>query len=232
MGQVYVRNGSPSLKDKKTKSVNIHIGVFFDGTLNSYYSTDYRKKNPYKDYSDGWNYTYGSYRGDYTNVTKLYKTYETQGYDFKIYIEGPGVIPPSSYKDKAGDEYFYSTGESDSRFSAGLGQFTHGMQEKENKANDLIKEKLKTKLGQATILNLKLDVFGFSRGAAIARRFIQPANIDALLCTIKADYNIRCHVDINFLGLFDTVLSDLTLGWTYNIKLPQYIKKVVLRDLV
>ena len=48
MGQVYVRNGSPSLKDKKTKSVNIHIGVFFDGTLNSYYSTDYRKKIPTK----------------------------------------------------------------------------------------------------------------------------------------------------------------------------------------
>ena len=44
MGQVYVRNGSPSLKDKKTKSVNIHIGVFFDGTSNNFYNTDYRKK--------------------------------------------------------------------------------------------------------------------------------------------------------------------------------------------
>lgn len=46
MGQVYVRNGSPSLKDKKTKSVNIHIGVFFDGTSNNFYNTDYRKKIP------------------------------------------------------------------------------------------------------------------------------------------------------------------------------------------
>ena len=50
MGQVYVRNGSPSLKDKKTKSVNIHIGVFFDGTSNNFYNTDYRKKNPDKNY--------------------------------------------------------------------------------------------------------------------------------------------------------------------------------------
>ncbi|WP_314647654.1 hypothetical protein [Prevotella multiformis] len=48
MGQVYVRNGSPSLKDKKTKSVNIHIGVFFDGTSNNFYNTDYRKKIPTK----------------------------------------------------------------------------------------------------------------------------------------------------------------------------------------
>jgi hypothetical protein len=213
--------------EEESQCIEIRVGVFFDGTLNSYYSTDYRKKNPYKDYSDGWNYTYGSYRGDYTNVTKLYKTYETQGDDFKIYIEGPGVIPPSSYKDKAGDEHFYSTGESDSLFSAGLGQFTHGMQEKENKANDLIIEKLKTKIAQATILNIKLDVFGFSRGAAIARRFIQPGNIIALLHTINAEYKIRCHIDIDFLGLFDTVLSDLTLGWSYNIKLPKYIKKVV-----
>ena len=93
--------------EEESQCIEMRVGVFFDGTLNSYYSTDYRKKNPYKDYSDGWNYTYGSYRGDYTNVTKLYKTYETQGDDFKIYIEGPGVIPPSSYKDKAGDEHFY-----------------------------------------------------------------------------------------------------------------------------
>ena len=77
MGQVYVRNGSPSLKDKKTKSVNIRIGIFFDGTSNNYYNTDYRKKNPNKNYSDGLYYAYDSYRGDYTNVTKLYKTYKT-----------------------------------------------------------------------------------------------------------------------------------------------------------
>lgn len=51
MGQVYVRNGSPSLKDKKTKSVNIHIGVFFDGTSNNFYNTDYHKKNPNKKYN-------------------------------------------------------------------------------------------------------------------------------------------------------------------------------------
>lgn len=98
------------------------------------------------------------------------------------------------------------------------------MKEKQNKAENLIIEKLKTKIGQATILNIKLDVFGFSRGAAIARRFIQPGSIIALLHTINAEYKIRCHIDIDFLGLFDTVLSDLILGWSYNIKLPKYIK--------
>lgn len=225
MGQVYVRNGSPSLKDKKTKSVNIRIGIFFDGTSNNYYNTDYRKKNPNKDYSDGLYYAYDSYRGDYTNVTKLYKTYKTQGNDFKIYVEGPGTEPPSSYIDKYGNEIFYSTGVSDSLLSAALGQFTHGMKEKLKKAYRLIGDKLKTKVSQATILNLKLDVFGFSRGAAIARCFIQPWNIDTLQHKIKKDYEIECHINIHFLGLFDTVLSNFISG--YDLKLRQDIKKVV-----
>ena len=133
MGQVYVRNDVPSVKDKKAKSGNIHIGVFFDGTSNSYYNTDYRKENPNKDYSDGLYYAYDSYRGDYTNITKLYKT---QGNDFKIYIEGPGTDPPSSYIDKYGNEIFYSTGVSDSLLSAAFGRFTHGMSEKQNKAEN------------------------------------------------------------------------------------------------
>ncbi|AXV49778.1 T6SS phospholipase effector Tle1-like catalytic domain-containing protein [Prevotella denticola] len=225
MGQVYVGNDVPSVKDKKAKSGNIHIGVFFDGTSNSYYNTDYRKENPNKDYSDGLNYAYDSYRGDYTNITKLYKTYKTQGNDFKIYIEGPGTDPPSSYIDKYGNEIFYSTGVSDSLLSAALGQFTHGMREKQNKAEKLIIEKLKTKIGQGSNLNLKLDVFGFSRGAAIARSFIQPWNIGTLQHKIKKDYEIECHIDIHFLGLFDTVLSNFISG--YDLRLLQNIKKVV-----
>lgn len=225
MGRVKVGNNFPKSTNKKNDSVDIRIGVFFDGTSNSYYNTDYRKKNPNKDYSDGWNYAYDSYRGDYTNVTKLYNTYFTQGNDFKIYIEGPGTEPSSSYIDKSGNEIFYSTGVSDSLFSAALGQFTHGMKEKLDKSYELIINKLKTKIDQGSVLNLKLDVFGFSRGAAIARCFIQPWNIAILQYKIKKDYEIECYINIHFLGLFDTVLSNFVSD--YDLRLRQDIKKVV-----
>ena len=31
--------------EEESQCIEIRVGVFFDGTLNSYYSTDYRKKN-------------------------------------------------------------------------------------------------------------------------------------------------------------------------------------------
>lgn len=100
MGRVYVSNNLPKDINKNDHSVDVRIGVFFDGTSNSYYNTDYRKKNPNKNYCDGFLYAYDSYRGDYTNVSKLYKIYKTQGNDFKIYIEGPGTENPSWHKDE------------------------------------------------------------------------------------------------------------------------------------
>lgn len=46
MGRVKVGNNFPKSTNKKNDSVDIRIGVFFDGTSNSYYNTDYRKKIP------------------------------------------------------------------------------------------------------------------------------------------------------------------------------------------
>ena len=46
MGRVYVSNNLPKDINKNDHSVDVRIGVFFDGTSNSYYNTDYRKKIP------------------------------------------------------------------------------------------------------------------------------------------------------------------------------------------
>ena len=227
MGQVYVRKGSPSLKDKKTKSVNIHIGVFFDGTSNNFYNTDYRKKNPDKNYSDGLYYAYDSYRGDYTNVAKLYNTYFTQGHDFKIYIEGPGTVSPLCKLDESGNEVYYSIGTADSLASAASGNWIESMGSKIRKANNIITKRLADKYPPNTIVNIKMDVFGFSRGAAEARRFINPLNIVPLLHEEFGTALNNYRISINFLGLFDTVLSEYSILPGIELKLQSDIKKVV-----
>lgn len=225
MGRVYVSNNLPKDINKKDHSVDIRIGVFFDGTSNSYYNTDYRKKNPNKNYSDGFLYAYDSYRGDYTNVSKLYKIYKTQGNDFKIYIEGPGTENPSWHKDEFEKKEYYSTGVSDSTIGAATGSLSHGMDKKLSRAFEMIVENVKANFTRGTTLNIKLDVFGFSRGASEARYFIQPWERRFLYEQLWTNGYPDCQISILFLGLFDTVLSNLIKG--YNLSLPQDIKKVV-----
>lgn len=227
MGRVKVGNNFPKSTNKKNDSVDIRIGVFFDGTSNSYYNTDYRKKNPNKNYNDKGFNLYDSYRGDYTNVTKLYNTYFTQGHDFKIYIEGPGTVSPLCKLDESGNEVYYSIGNADSLVSAASGNWIESMGSKIRKANDIITKRLADKYPPNTIVNIKMDVFGFSRGAAEARRFISPQNIVPLLYEKFGTALNNYGISINFLGLFDTVLSEYSISSGIKLKLQSDIKKVV-----
>ena len=70
-------------------------------------------------------------------------------------------------------------------------------------------------------------VFGFSRGAAEARRFISPRNIVPLLYEEFGTALNNYRISINFLGLFDTVLSEYSILSGIELKLQSDIKKVV-----
>jgi hypothetical protein len=179
------------------EKIKIRIGVFFDGTFNNVTNINQRLMSAQsKDLTQEERYAaedlkhgkddkelkkakktykkYGapgednSYEGYYTNVYKLYQyTDDTLGmtpdYNFvaKVYVDGPGTI------EKGGDE------------TAGFA-FAMGPSGVPAKVADGVKnvfEKI-TKIApdQSKIIELlSIDVYGFSRGAAGARKFINDA---------------------------------------------------------
>ena len=67
--------------------IDLTVGVFFDGTLNSKYNTKWRfvKDESIDD----------SYKNDYTNVVKLWRAYKSDNITtYKVYVEGPGTVSP------------------------------------------------------------------------------------------------------------------------------------------
>lgn len=79
--------------------------------------------------------------------------------------------------------------------------------------------------------NQKIDVIGFSRGAALARDFVNYINEQGgVPRTTKNGKEIVCPVKIRFLGLFDTVASfgipgnGINLG--YDLSIPGNVEHV------
>jgi hypothetical protein len=120
--------------------------------------TDYRRAD-----SRNWLDKQGvdnSLMNDYTNVARMWKCCNE---DYAIYIEGIGSL------DRQKD------------ISAGFqfGSGDTGIRGKVRKGCKMLAEKIKSKLlfRGRTNIELTLDVFGFSRGAAAARNFLYEVNI-------------------------------------------------------
>ncbi|WP_232090246.1 T6SS phospholipase effector Tle1-like catalytic domain-containing protein [Billgrantia diversa] len=123
----------------------LHIGVFFDGTGN----------NMYKDrqLTDR----------DITNVAKLHDLYRFDGADgdyHRIYIPGVGTITGSESEDG-----FLA---SEDLFGLGTGVGPEGGHARIELALDLLRPFLEANPDAL----ITFDVFGFSRGAALARHFV------------------------------------------------------------
>lgn len=127
----------------------------------------------------GWNYK--------TNIFKLFEFYEGEN---KIYIEGIGTIF------EKGDSFSHiiDCKPKDNEYS---------YKAKINKALRFLERKVVNN-DDSEIL---IDVFGFSRGAALARFFInlvlENKNTDGTALSFLVKYKIK----INFVGLFDTVVK-------------------------
>jgi uncharacterized protein (DUF2235 family) len=81
--------------------------------------------------------------------------------------------------------------------------------------------------------NQKIDVIGFSRGAALARTFVNYINSKGgvtLLGSDKKPTGIVCPVKIRFLGLFDTVASfgipGNDVNWGQDLAIPANVENV------
>lgn len=139
------------------------FAVLFDGTLNNQRNTYIRKekekkkkgvvydKQAVKD--DPWGMDKGSYENDYSNVAKMQKYYSL-GIDKALYVEGIGTLDGDT-DTVAG--YLTGTGETGIR-----AKVRSGCEKVFNEVNTLKSKKV----------NLVLDVFGFSRGSAAARAFV------------------------------------------------------------
>lgn len=215
------------------ESVNVTVGVFFDGTLNNRENTtarlEYEKKQNNQSYNkkqadayDTW-YTFrksGSYDNDFSNVSRMEPAYEKieeeQNHQLSIYIEGIGT------EDQ----------ESDSTWGSAMGKGATGVKGKVKKGCEKIAE-LIAKLNIKKINRLQIDAYGFSRGAAAARNFIFEINqkqndqkeilMDGIYDHFGDVYiedggvlgeklaengiTARLKIEARFVGLYDTVAS-------------------------
>ena len=159
-------------------------GVFFDGTGNNYFVD--------KKYDDD---TY-----EPTNIAKLYELY-FQGQEQRIgkqYVNGIGTRDVDL--DKSGDEAEYSGIEM---------AFGIGIQDRIDEAIKGIVEFIEP-LSDINVIHI--DVFGFSRGAATARIFV---NAIQEISQKQPDKWLGTSVKVRFLGIFDTVGS---IGVTHDGK--------------
>lgn len=180
--------------------ITIRVSLFFDGTLNNRSNTDVRRR--------GGRVRGDSYENDYSNIAKLQRYYHSSlGADifFSLYIEGIGT----------------TDGRSDSDLDTATGTGNTGIHAKvERGLRQLIGEVQARTNVRRQIDCIYLDTFGFSRGAAAARHCIYAAlsthsvhyrlysrsveNLKNRL--ISVGYSVN-HVEVKFVGLFDTVSS-------------------------
>lgn len=202
---------------KTVKSTDLTIGIFFDGTNNNMNNSNakeyYDKRNRGEKLTDkeavsasaydrnGRLKESSSYHNDWSNVARLYDVYPVK---LAVYVDGVGT----------------ETEKGDSVLGAGFGTGGTGIIGKVEEGCEKL-AKIIADLGKATeIPILNLDVFGFSRGAAAARVFLDeiskkpyPKSVNfknkaGYLGYYLAKKNIKVgSVQVRFLGLFDTVSS-------------------------
>ena len=158
MANITFGNYSPE-EEKDTGEIEIRLGVFFDGTLNNerntYIRLEKEKKKKGLKYDekavkqDPWGFDKDSYLNDYSNVARMYHFYTSAS---PIYIEGIGTL----------------NGDTDTTAGYVTGMGVTGIRAKVRKGCEKVKEKISAN----TKVNITLDVFGFSRGAAAARAFV------------------------------------------------------------
>lgn len=149
----------------------ITVGIFFDGTGNNGINATSGKKLLVD---------HDSYHAAPTNIYKLFKLFSG---DEKLYVEGIGTV----------------TGAKDSDFAKAtcknpIGYSGYSSDDKLREAYTFIKQKM-----QDQTKEYQFYVYGFSRGAMLARNFCYEL--------LRYDSTIPGTITIKFLGVFDTVES-------------------------
>ena len=161
--------GEPKTLHKHNTSnpqLKVKLNIFFDGTLNNKNNTQVRKdsenntaqKNIFDEKS---NKKDDSYMNDFSNVVRGYDAINPDAeHQLKVYIEGIGT--ENNEKD-------------DSFEGPGFGVGDRGIMAKVTKGCREAAKVVASKYEDLNIDILEVNVFGFSRGAAAARHFINVA---------------------------------------------------------
>ncbi len=144
--------------DKPVNTIDVSLNLFFDGTMNNKTNTETGTTREKKE---------GSYANDYSNVARGYDAIDsTAENQVSWYIEGIGTVDGETDNDTFG---LPARG-------GGMGIGERGIKAKVTKGCLRGADALKNKFGGKEINILKINVFGFSRGAAAARHFVHVAS--------------------------------------------------------
>jgi len=218
---------------QQTTGVCLRIGVFFDGTNNNASNTALGEQcrasrgsmlgqsdtdqqatatfcKPFVLAADG------SYDNGITNVARLHQLYEdstskpsdpnSKDYYIPIYVDGIGTT--------AGQP---DSGLSGQAFGAGeTGMSQRVAQTIAVNLSSRIKQFIATH-SDRPIDAIEFDAFGFSRGAAAARHFVNEVNrsgagplaaaLSPMSSAFKSGFNWQRDIRVGFVGLFDTVVA-------------------------
>jgi len=204
----------PPLPENQDKTVKVYYGIFFDGTMNhrgqATIGEKYREKEKkslglnkkelkkeLKEIKKELGYTNSNVqKNDQSNVALLYPNFNEESEDYVCcrYITGIATEEDGSTSVVAGGAF----GKGNTGIKAKV--------EKSIKEIPCIINQLSIR--QGANIELYFELFGFSRGAAAARNFVwnvMEKNKSTLTEKIKPRNLIS--IDINYIGLFDTVSS-------------------------
>ena len=154
-GVSYNKSNEVHSNDKPVKTIDVSLNLFFDGTLNNKTNTEQGFSKEKKS---------GSYANDYSNVARGYDAIDaTAENQVSWYIEGIGTVDGKTDNDTLGLPVR----------GAGLGVAERGIKAKVTKGCLKGAEAIKNRFGSKEIDVLSVNVYGFSRGAAAARHFVQ-----------------------------------------------------------
>jgi hypothetical protein len=202
----FVHNESYVIEILDFTKQEIRFGVFFDGTGNNSFNADFGAmcdkdgfvpdeiQSVCEELGGFSKRNRGSYDNSITNIGRLSEFYYSDKKNvFSIYMEGVGT----------------KVLEEDERFpDMGLGIGDRGVIAISTKAIDDVLLELNKLSINIHLIKLIFDIFGFSRGAATARHFANEIHkkMDGLVYE-KLQLNSYSKVNINFIGLYDTVAA-------------------------
>lgn len=154
--------------DSLATDIDITLNIFFDGTQNNKTNTAEGKNHVASNHEDD------SYTNDYSNVARGYDSINTTIFNqVSVYVEG--IATEDLKKDDVVPD-------------VAMGMGSRGIVAKVTKACVEAGKALKILYKDKKIDEIKVNVFGFSRGAAAARHFLHVANSPAKLQLIDREH--------------------------------------------
>lgn len=178
--------------------VTLELGFFFDGTLNNRFNAAARNRPD------------ASYQSAPSNVALLYQLYkEGREHDVRDACGGVGRTFGSEYLEGPGS----TRGGSDDMRGYALGTGRTGVEQRVLEAFRRLLRRIGLAGGPPNIKEVLIDVFGFSRGAAGARYFVNAVRARRIVVDAWGPNNPTASlprglkVELRHVGIFDTVAA-------------------------